>query len=396
MSAEGPDASKKEAQFNPYGLLAVHVPLALIKYNGVTKKGKSLSWGARVFYARLAFFLGKPNPKGENFCSPDLKEMRKAMGTSIDTIGRWLEELTEHGFIKRVRRGRGPAKCEFVRHPCLNASAAELLNDSNSAEVRNQSDDSDSAKLRNQDGLNSAELRNQDENSIPQSPALDSATLPVQFRNSAAPIPQLCGSLIRKKTIQENSHENIQENDSNNDVSADSRKGDANADTDDVGLLPEHPETEPEKTKTLSHKAEPKPESETKISVDREMLSNRIAEHMGRRIPLTGELEHPADSLVDVVLKILGPLPVNGFCKYLRNLPAKYQTGGKSAPLKFEWFVTTAQNYANMQTPQAPTQDRCRHGLPYGVCCNTEAENDRLTASFDTTDQWPPAQGGAA
>ncbi len=394
MSAEGPDASKKEAQFNPYGLLAVHVPLALIKYNGVTKKGKSLSWGARVFYGRLALFLGKPE-KTESFCNPNLATMAAAMGgTSIDTIGRWLEELTEHGFIERVRKGRGPAECKFLRHACLNAGTGP--DESNSAEVRNQSDDSDSAKLRNQDGLNSAELRNQDENSIPQNCDSNSAELRSQFRNSAAPIPQPCGSLIRNKTIQENIHENIQENEATLISGPIRAKGGANSDTDDGRVCEKTPEPEPEKPKTPSQKAEPKPESATRLSDDRGMLSNRMAEHMDRRIPLTGELEHPADSHLDVVMKILGPLPVSGFCKYLRNLPAKYQTGGKDAPLKFEWFVITARNYANMQTPQAPTQDRCRHDKPYGVCCNTDAENDRLTASFDTTDQWPPARGDAA
>ena len=33
--------------FNPYGLLAVHVPLALLKHHGATEGRNGLSWGAR-------------------------------------------------------------------------------------------------------------------------------------------------------------------------------------------------------------------------------------------------------------------------------------------------------------------------------------------------------------
>ena len=103
--------------FNPYGLYSIHIPLALLKYDGATATRKSLSVGAKLLYGRLALFLGKPKVGG--FCNPDLKTMAASMETSVDTVGRWLAELIDHGFIERARKGRGPAECFFLPHPCL-------------------------------------------------------------------------------------------------------------------------------------------------------------------------------------------------------------------------------------------------------------------------------------
>ena len=77
--------------FNPYGLHAIRIPLALVNYDGATATCKSLSWGAKVFYALLAFHLGRP--KAVNFCCPGMKMLVKETGASTDTIGRWLNEL---------------------------------------------------------------------------------------------------------------------------------------------------------------------------------------------------------------------------------------------------------------------------------------------------------------
>jgi Helix-turn-helix domain len=189
--------SASDEMFNPYGLPAIRIPLAMITYDGSTSARKSLSWGAKALYGRLAFFLGKP--KAGAFCNPDLKTIAEAMRTSTDTIGRWLDELSDHGFIERKRRGRGPSECIFRPHRCLITAARQLV--LNSAGLRNQDCDSNSAELRSQDSFNTAELRNHGGES-------DSATLPVQFRNSAAPIPQPCGFPIKKENIQENVHEN--------------------------------------------------------------------------------------------------------------------------------------------------------------------------------------------
>jgi Helix-turn-helix domain len=82
-------------RFNPYGLHAIHIPLALVNYDGATETRKSLSWGAKVLYGRLALFLGRPKSNSESFCSPSLETVASAMATSVDTIGRWLRELIE-------------------------------------------------------------------------------------------------------------------------------------------------------------------------------------------------------------------------------------------------------------------------------------------------------------
>jgi hypothetical protein len=183
-----------DQKFNPYGLHSIHIPLALIKYDGATETRKSLSWGAKVFYGRLALFLGRPKP--EAFCRPDLATMAATMGTSQDTIGRWLAELVDHGFIERIRKGRGPAECVFLPHRCLSPDLAPV-HDCDSASSRNQGNPS-----------NSADSRNGDETSTPQSCLADSATLPVQLRNSAVPTPQVCGFQYKEENI----HENVQEN----------------------------------------------------------------------------------------------------------------------------------------------------------------------------------------
>jgi hypothetical protein len=164
-------------KFNPYGLHAIHIPLGLLTYDGATQTRKSLSWGAKAFYGRLALFLGKP--KAKCFCSPDLETMAEAMGVSQDTVGRWLAELIAHNFIRRIRRGRGPSECVFLAHPCLVPDGDE----SNSSTLRTQNNDSDSAELWNQStNSNCATLRNQ---SNPCS-SYDAAPLQVST-------PQFCG-----------------------------------------------------------------------------------------------------------------------------------------------------------------------------------------------------------
>ena len=177
------DRSGGEQPFNPWNLLAVHIPLVMIAYEGV-------SWGAKVLYGRLGLFLGPAKPGA--FCTPSLERLAAEMAASVDTIGRWLGELIEHRFIERRRRGRGAAEIIFLPHPCLTH---------NSADLRNQSTSSNPATLRNQSS-DSAELRNQEQASTPQSCGNDPATL--RFTT-----PQLCGSPIRNKLTREI----IQEND---------------------------------------------------------------------------------------------------------------------------------------------------------------------------------------
>jgi Helix-turn-helix domain len=258
--------------FNPYGLHAIHIPLALVKYDGATETRNSLSWGAKVFYGRLALFLGKP--KADSFCNPNLETMAAAMETSSDTIGRWLAELIDHGFIKRTRRGRGPAECVFLRHPCLSPE-----HDPDSVDLRNQTNRSKSADLRNQsdaDATRSQSVRT--ETPTPQSGALDSATLPVQFRNSAAPTPQPCGFPNKEEKIQEDIQENIQEN--TTDDSRDSHNHSAKS-----------PESSPDAFRRRSKAGQgdpeaqraPEPEKQPRqyTAQDRRLLAVTMTRHIG-------------------------------------------------------------------------------------------------------------------
>jgi hypothetical protein len=206
-------------RFNPYGLHAIHIPLALVIYDGASGTRKSLSWGAKVLYGRLALFLGRPKANSEPFCNPCLETMASTMATSVDTIGRWLRELIDHGFIERSRNGRAPAEIIFLAHPC-----------SSRADIREYGPDS--ASSRNQGGgSNSADSQMQADASTTQSCTTDSATLPVQFRSSAAPTPQNCSSLYMEEDIHENLQENTQRQHHRLDI------GDhGDADADDVAL----------------------------------------------------------------------------------------------------------------------------------------------------------------
>jgi hypothetical protein len=329
--------------FNPYGLHAIRIPLAMITYDGATESRKSLSWGAKALYGRLALFLGRP--KADAFCNPDLKTMAAAMGTSPDSIGRWLSELIEHGYIERKRRGRGPAECTFLPHPCLmRAGALEQGN-------------SDSAELRSQDVFNSAKLQSQEEDPTPQPCVFDSATLPAQFRSSAVPIPQLCGSPYKEENVQEDVHENIHEN-SNTDSSLDSHKNRANTSQLMRGM--------------------------NIFTNEEEDLRGIVTEFFCKA---------PDDQTLRSIAAALGGAPVSGFGTHLRTLGPQFQVGGKKAPHTWGWFVSTARTFAKIQPQQAPTVDHCRHGLPWGVDCNRPEVNDALTASFDATDDWRPSTG---
>ena len=123
-----------------------------------------------------------------------------------------------------------------------------------------------------------------------------------------------------------------------------------------------------------------------------------MARHMGDTIP-TNELfplgvREPEASYVDAVLKILRDEKVDRFCDYLQKLPAKFQKGGANEPVKWGWYISTARNYASSDSSQEPTQESCRHGRPYNVCCNTPEQHARMTDSIDTLA--PARREGAA
>jgi hypothetical protein len=134
------------SEFNPYGLHAIRIPLEMVSYPG-------LSAGAKLLYGRLALFRGRQEG---GFCRPSLEKLAQAMGTSVDSVDRWLGELVREGFIERKRHRRAVAECVFLPHPVL----------------------VDSANPPNQDSPDSAEAPNQER--FP-----DSANLPPRFRKNA-------------------------------------------------------------------------------------------------------------------------------------------------------------------------------------------------------------------
>ncbi|MBZ5623317.1 MAG: hypothetical protein LAQ69_32035 [Acidobacteriia bacterium] len=137
------------AGFNPYGLLAIHIPIEVLRY-------RNLSWGAKCLYGRLALFRGR---KAGGFCTPERGEMAAAMNAKASAVDHWLKELVDEKFIARVRH-RGPTACVFLPHPCFADSAKKGGEDA--AEPSQNcgiQTDHDSAILRSQD---SADLRNGD------------------------------------------------------------------------------------------------------------------------------------------------------------------------------------------------------------------------------------------
>src|ERR1035441_7791887 len=143
-------------QFNPYGLHAIHIPLRLVPYQG-------LSWAAKGLYGRLALYRGK---KADGFCAPGLVELARAMGASVDAVNRWMMELVEQKFIKRVRRGPGrAAECIFLKHPVFldSGNMPNQAQPTDSAEMPNQGD----ALIPDYCGSDSAEIRNADSAEMP-------------------------------------------------------------------------------------------------------------------------------------------------------------------------------------------------------------------------------------
>jgi hypothetical protein len=118
------------------------------------------------------------------------------------------------------------------------------------------------------------------------------------------------------------------------------------------------------------------------LAVELLKLRSVMAEHMNQPSDRNGELEQPSDTDLDSVAKNLKGLPIDGFCSYLRALPAGNHGGAPGGPRTWGWFISTARNFARIETPQVPTADKCRHGKPYHMCCNTSAENAAMTEAF--------------
>ena len=143
MSA--PTGRKIGEPFNPWRRFnGVFVPLGLLAYPG-------LSDGAKLLYGRLGLYAGK-----DGACYAGRDTMAKDMGVHVATITRLLNELTQAGFIRRIRRGPGRNDaCEFLYHAALVESEKLPID---VAEMRDQGTGDDVAEVQHQgDGMMSQE-----------------------------------------------------------------------------------------------------------------------------------------------------------------------------------------------------------------------------------------------
>jgi hypothetical protein len=122
------------------------------------------------------------------------------------------------------------------------------------------------------------------------------------------------------------------------------------------------------------------PYSETEI----QLLKVELAAITGMNVDLITD-----DAVAGPVAALRGA-SLKAFTTYLANLPSEYREGGIKHPWTF--FASVASDYARRPVETEPTSDRCRHGKPYGCCCNSPALNDWYTAAFDPTSDDGPSE----
>jgi hypothetical protein len=104
----------------------------------------TLKDGSKLLLARLYKFVGK-----KAVCNPSLATLARELGTSEDKIGRSLDDLREHGFVRTVRHARSQAERLVLWHPDLAPSLrpeheSAIVRDhfGETAEPRDHTDDS--------------------------------------------------------------------------------------------------------------------------------------------------------------------------------------------------------------------------------------------------------------
>jgi hypothetical protein len=152
--------------FNPHrAFLGIFIPLGLLSYRGISDS-------AKLLYGRLCMFAGK-----DGLCIPSIETLSVAFGCHPNVISRWMGELVEQGFIRRLRHGPGKnASCEFLWHLAL---ATCLRGDTDSSKMVNQP----SGLERESQGLDSTEVVNQEAPLIHQEWCTD----PPKVRNLDSP-----------------------------------------------------------------------------------------------------------------------------------------------------------------------------------------------------------------
>jgi hypothetical protein len=306
--------------FNPWRRFnGVFVPLGLLAFPG-------LSDGAKLLYGRLGLYAGK-----DGACYAGRDTMAKDMGVHVATITRLLNELTQAGFIRRIRRGPGRNDaCEFLYHAALIES--EKL-PSDVAEMRDQGAGDDVAELQHQDG-----------GMISQNCTPDVAGM--RLDDVALLHPPYKEEKIQDQKIQ---RKELQADDSRA-----FRK--PREKSPECAGFPSPIPNDGETRNGLT----PAAAIASKLPAFEDVQALRS--EMGA---IRGQL--PTQSAMEGVLEALGDASVTGFVQHLQGVHQRYRPGAHRAVGTWKWFVSAAHSFAAAETPGA-VDAGCRHGKADGAC----------------------------
>ena len=111
----------------------------------------------------------------------------------------------------------------------------------------------------------------------------------------------------------------------------------------------------------------------------RSLLRSALQKHFAHELDAVGTLDTPSNTLLDRVVSELGQVPIEGYIKYLDNLPRRHQAGGGMAARTWGWYVQVARNYAAAGANASPV---------YGGL--TEQEFKRMTNAIDIPGEETP------
>ncbi len=105
----------------------VYIPAFLLRYRGISPS-------AKLCFARLVKFCGQ-----SEVCFPSQETIAEELGVSIRSIGGYLQELEEDGFIEIIRQGlQRPNHYRPLRHQLLNVVFGGSASDPDRQDVADQ------------------------------------------------------------------------------------------------------------------------------------------------------------------------------------------------------------------------------------------------------------------
>jgi hypothetical protein len=326
--------------FNPWKRFnGVFVPLGLLAYPG-------LSDGAKLLYGRLGLYAGK-----DGSCYAGRDTMAKDMRVHVATITRLLNELTQAGFIRRIRRGPGRNDaCEFLYHAAL-IESEKLPPDV--AEMRDQWTSDDVAKVQHQDdGMMSQECTPD----VAEMRLDDVALLQHPYRED-----KIHDQKIHRQELQ----------------------------ADDSHAFRKPSEKSPECAGLSSPIPNDGKTRKTRNGLTVAAIASKLPPRIEDLQALKSEMaairgELPTQAAVLNVLEALGDASVSGFTQHLRGVHQRYRPGGHRAVKAWAWFTSAAHSFAATQAPGAISADTCRHGLADGACsqCLPRNEFEAMTGAL--------------